>query len=158
MASALGLAAVLSVVDLQVRKTGMDWNEVWSFEHLAKVSAGIEAHSEPGDMVMAFWPGYVFETGRQFLPVLENQFTIGVSEKLTIEQKIHDHVAGKELMIKAFEEQIPEQVVLGAWMHELNTTIEQRHLPILLEELTDKYELVEVFGESKVMVRKTAVR
>ena len=43
-------------------------------------------------------------------------------------------------------------------MHELNTTIEQHHLPLLLEELTDNYELVEVLGETKIMVRKSADR
>ena len=150
----LVLAAVLSVVDLQVRKTGMVWKEVWTFEHLAKVSAAIEVRTEPEDMVMAFWPGYVFETGRQYLPGLENQFALGVSEKLTLDQKVRYHVAGKELVLKAFDLQYPEMVVLGAWMYELNTTIDQRHLPIILEELDAKYELREYFGESKVLVRR----
>jgi len=154
LAAALGLAAVLSVVDLQVRKTGMDWNEVWTFEHLGKVSAAIETHTEPEDMVLAFWPGYVFESGRQYLPGLENHFAVGVSEKLTLNQKIHYHVAGKELLLKAFDYQYPEVVVLGAWMHEINTTIAQHHLPIILKELDDRYELAEVFGESKILTKK----
>ena len=151
----LGLAAVLSVVDLQVRKTGMDWKEVWSFEHLAKVSAAIEAHTEQQDMVMAFWPGYVFETGRQYLPGLENHFALGVSEKLTLDQKVHYHVAGKELVLKAFDYQYADVVVLGAWMYELNTTIDQRHLPIILEELEAKYQIEEFYGETKILTRKS---
>ncbi|MEN8008010.1 MAG: glycosyltransferase family 39 protein [Candidatus Krumholzibacteriota bacterium] len=154
IAGVLVLAAVLSVVDLQVRKTGMDWEEVWTFEHLAKVSAAIEARTEPDDVVMAFWPGYVFETGREYLRGLENQFALGVSEKLDLVQKDHYHVAGKELVLMAFDMQYPEVVVLGAWMHELNTTIDQRHLPIILEELEAKYELREYYGESKVLTRK----
>ena len=154
LAGVLVLAAVLSVVDLQVRKTGMVWKEVWTFEHLAKVSTAIEARTEPEDMVMAFWPGYVFETGRQYLPGLENQFALGVSEKLTLDQKVRYHVAGKELVLKAFDLQYPDVVVLGAWMHELNTTIDQRYLPIILEELDAKYELREYFGESKVLTRR----
>jgi len=154
LAGLLGLAAALSFFDLQVRKTGMDWKEVWSFEHLAKVSAAIEAHSRPEDPVVALWPGYVFESGRNYLAGLENHFAVGVSEKLTVPQKIHYHIAGKELLLKAFDEQYPVVVVLGAWMYELNTTIDQKHLPILLKELDNKYELVEVFGESKVMIRK----
>jgi 4-amino-4-deoxy-L-arabinose transferase-like glycosyltransferase len=157
LAGALSLAAVLSVVDLQVRKTGMDWNEVWSFEHLGHVSAAIETCTEPEDMVLAFWPGYVFESDRQYLPGLENHFALGVSEKLTLNQKTHYHVAGKELILKALEYQYPEAVVLGAWMHEINTTIEQHHLPILLKELADKYEIEEVFGESKVLTPKAPI-
>ncbi len=153
----LCLAAVLSAVDLQVRKTGMDWKEVWSFEHLAKVSAAIEGRTEPEDMVMAFWPGYVFETGRQYLPGLENHFALGVSEKITVDEKVHYHVAGKELVLKAFDLQYPDVVVLGAWMYELNTTIDQRHLPIILEELEAKYQLEEFYGETKILSRKPIV-
>jgi len=153
----LCLAAALSAVDLQVRKTGMDWKEVWSFEHLAKVSTAIEGRTEPEDMVMAFWPGYVFETGRQYLPGLENQFALGVSEKMTVDEKVHYHVAGKELVLKAFDLQYPDVVVLGAWMHELNTTIDQRHLPIILEELDAKYELQEYYGETKILSRRPIV-
>lgn len=155
LAGVLVVAVILSAVDLQVRKTGMDWKEVWSFEHLEKVSAAIESHTEPDDMVLALWPGYVFETGRRYLPGLENHFAVGVSEKLTIPEKIHYHIAGKELILKAFDEQHPTVVVLGAWMYELNTSIDQKYLPIILEELDTKYKLEEVFGESKVMTRKT---
>lgn len=154
LAAVLVVAAILSAVDLQVRKTGMNWEEVWSFEHLAKVSGAIEAHTAPDDTVMAFWPGYIFESGRQFMPGLENQFALGVSEKLTLDQKVHYHVAGKELVLKAFDLQYPDVVVLGAWMHELNTSIDQRYLPIILEELEAKYELREYFGETKVLVRR----
>jgi 4-amino-4-deoxy-L-arabinose transferase-like glycosyltransferase len=154
LVSVLSLAAILSVVDLQVRKTGMDWNEVWSFEHLGKVSEAIEAHTDPEDMVLALWPGYVFETDRQYLPGLENHFAIGVSEKLTLDEKIRYHVAGKELLLMVFEKKIPKEVILGAWMYELNTTIEQHHLPILLEELTNNYQYAEAFGETKILFRK----
>jgi len=155
LVAVLGLAAVLSAVDLQVRKTGMDWKEVWSFEHLGKVSTAIEAHTEPEDMVLAFWPGYVFETGRQYLHGLENHFALGVSEKLTIEEKVHYNVAGKELILKALDYQYADVVILGAWMHELKTTIDQRHRPIILEELDAKYRLEEFFGETKVLIRKS---
>ena len=154
LVAVLGLAAALSAVDLQVRKTGMDWKEVWSFDHLGKVSAAIEVRTEPEDLVLAFWPGYVFETGRQYLPGLENHFALGVSEKLTLDLKAHYRVAGKELILTAFDNQYAETVVLGAWMYELNTTIEQRHLPIILEELEAKYQLEEYFGETKILSRK----
>jgi len=89
------------------------------------------------------------------LPGLENQFALGVSEKLTLDQKVRYHVAGKELVLKAFDLQYPDIVVLGAWMYELNTTIDQRHLPIILEELDAKYELQESFGKTRVLTRRS---
>ena len=47
--------------------------------------------------------------------------------------------------------------VLGAWMYELNTTIDQRHLPVILEELDAKYELQEYYGETKILSRRPIV-
>jgi hypothetical protein len=46
-------------------------------------------------------------------------------------------------------------VVLGAWMYELNTTIGQLHLPIILEELEAKYQIEEFYGETKILTRKS---
>ncbi len=147
-------SAVLSFVDLQVRKTGMIWDEVWSFEHLAEVSANIEARTEPGNIVLAFWSGYVFESGRRYVPGMENHFALGVSEKLTLPQQVTDHIAGKEMLLKAILAKAPTVIVLGAWMHEANTSLEQKDLPLLLQELDNNYELVWMKGETKVLVRK----
>jgi len=150
----VALMVVLCAVDLGVRRTGIQDNEVWTFEHLDKVTKAIEENSEPDDIVLAFWSGYVFESGRQFMPGMENHFALGVSEKLDLEQKVRYHVAGKESILKALDYQAPTLVVLGAWMHEINTTIDQRYLPVILEELDAKYELAEVMGETKVMTRR----
>ncbi len=154
LAGAMGLAAFLSVVDLQVRKTGMDWQEVWSFEHLARVSEAIESHSGEGDMVLAFWPGYVFESGRVYLPGLENHFALGVSEKLTLEQKIHYHLAGRELILTALEEQYPRVVVHGAWMHPARKILGREHLPVLFGGPDQKYELETAIGGTRILTRQ----
>ncbi|MDX2474442.1 MAG: glycosyltransferase family 39 protein [Candidatus Krumholzibacteria bacterium] len=148
------LCCVLSFVDLQVRRTGINWDEVWDFEHLNEVSANIEARTEPGDMVLAFWSGYVFETGRRFVPGMENHFALGVSEKLPLNRQIEDHIAGKELLLKAILTKAPTVVVLGGWMHEVNTTLEQKDIPLLLQELDNNYEIAWMKGEVKVMVRR----
>jgi 4-amino-4-deoxy-L-arabinose transferase-like glycosyltransferase len=146
--------AVLSFVDLQLRGVGMDRSEVWTFAHLDAVSASIEAHTEPDDQVLAFWSGYVFETERQFLPGLENHFSLGVSEKLSLQQQVDYHIAGKELLLQAILTKSPKVIVLGAWMHEINTTIDQKDLPLILQELDANYEIAWMKGEVKVMVRR----
>ncbi len=150
----VALALVLSVVDLQVRKTGIIWDEVWSFEHLAEVSANIESRTEQGDMVLAFWSGYVFESGRRYVPGMENHFAVGVSEQMTLPEQAVAHIAGKELLLKAILTKAPKVVVLGGWMHEVNTTLKQKDLPLLLQELDNNYEIAWMRGEVKVMVRK----
>jgi hypothetical protein len=156
MVGALGLMVVLSAIDLGVRGTGMDFKETWSFEHLARVKESIRKHSKPGEPVLAFWSGYVFESGREFVPGMENHFALGVSEKLELEKKIEYKIAGKEVLLKALETQYPEVVVLGAWMNEVNSSLDQRAVPLITRELSRKYLMVDVFGETKVTVRDPA--
>ncbi len=143
--------AGLSGFELGVRRTGMDTAEVWSLDHQRKVSVAIERHTGPGDMVLAFWSGYPFISGRGYLEGMENHFALGISEQLTLEQRIHYHVGGKELLLEAFTRQAPAAVVLGGWMHEINTRLDQDHIPVLLEELQLHYEIRELLGEVKVM-------
>lgn len=146
--------AVLSFVDLQLRGVGIDRSEVWSLDHLREVSASIEARTEPDDLVLAFWSGYVFETERRFLPGLENHFSLGVSEKLTLQQQVDYRIAGKELLLQAILTKSPKVIVLGAWMHEIDTTIDQKDLPLILQELDANYEIAWMKGEVKVLVRR----
>ena len=57
------------------------------------------------------------------------------------------------MLLKALETQYPELVVLGAWMNEVNSSIDQSAVPLITGELSRKYLMVEVFGETKVTVR-----
>jgi hypothetical protein len=156
VAGAVVLMIALGALDLGVRGTGMDMKETWSFEHLARVKQSIQKRSRAGDPVLAFWSGYVFESGREFVPGMENHFALGVSERITLDQKIRYKVAGKELLLKVLEEQYPEVVVLGAWMNEVNSSLDQRDVPLITRELGIRYRLDQVFGESKVCVRNPA--
>lgn len=150
----LVLGAVLSVVELQVRHTGMDWSEVWDLQDLAEVTANIESRCGPDDYVLAFWSGYVFESGRRYWPGMENHFALGVSEKLPLNKQVEYHIAGKEMLLKAILTKGPKVVVLGAWMHEVNTSLAQKDVALLLHELDGNYELAWVKGEVQVLVRR----
>ena len=154
IATVVVLAAALGAVDLQVRHTGMDPDPAWAPAELAAVSAAIEARTGPDDLVLAFWSGYVFETGRRPVPGLENHFALGVSEKLPLDRKIAYRIAGKEVLLKAILSKAPTVVVLGGWMHELNTTIDQQDLPLLLQELENNYQPDWTRGQVQVLVRK----
>ena len=148
------LCCVLCFMDLQVRRTGIIWDEVWSFEHLDEVSANIESRTEAGDLVLAFWSGYVFESEREYVPGLENHFALGVAEKLTMDEKGAYRIAGKEMLLKMILTKAPKVVVLGGWMHEVNTTMDQRDIPLLVTELESNYEIAWMKGEVKVLVRR----
>ncbi|MFT5232244.1 MAG: hypothetical protein ACI9UK_000919 [Candidatus Krumholzibacteriia bacterium] len=153
-AGVLILCLGLATYELQVGKTGMNWNEVWSFEHQTAVKESIVEHTEPGDVVLAFWSGYVFESEREYVFGMQNHFAIGVSERLSLVEMVDYKIAGKEVILKAILTKEPKVVVLGAWMHEMDTTLEQQDLPLILQELESNYEIVWMLGETKVMVRR----
>ncbi|MCB1184496.1 hypothetical protein KDM41_13790 [bacterium] len=150
----LGALAVIAAVGLQVRHVGMDWNEVWDPARVREVAREIRQRSARDDVVLSFWSGYPFAADRPFLPGMENHFALGVSEQLTPAQQAHYHVAGKEALLHAILTKGPAVIVLGTWMHEVNTTIAQEHLPVLLQELDANYRIDWYRGEVKVLVRK----
>ena len=150
----LVVGLVLSVVDLTVLHSGMNQDEKWSIEHLNLISKEIEKRTEPDDMVLSFWSGYTFESGRQFVPSLENHFAVEISERITLEEKWKYHVASKELLLLTFERQSPEMVVLGTWMNSVNSGLQQGQLGIIVEALEANYGVIYETGETKLLIRK----
>lgn len=154
VAGVLVLCLTLATVELRVGQNSINWDEVWSLEHQAAVKENIMSRTEPGDIVLAFWSGYVFESEREYVFGMENHFAIGVSERLNLVEMVDYRIAGKDMILKAILTKAPKVVVLGAWMHEMDTTLEQSDLPLILKELQANYEIDWMLGETKVMVRR----
>jgi hypothetical protein len=150
------LGVALSANDLLVRHPGMNMNKEWSLESLAAVTREIEDHTGPEDMVLSFWSGYTFESGRRFAPGMENHFAIGISERLTVEEKLKYHIAGKESLMLMFQQGIPELVVSGTWMNSLATGLHQEQMWMILQPIKAHYDIVSVVGEVKIAKKKPA--
>ncbi|MBD3221683.1 hypothetical protein GF314_10615 [bacterium] len=115
----------------------------WQLDHYRRVCARIERGTRPDDVVFAFWPGYVAGAGRQPLPGLENQFAIGVSERLDAVDRRRFHVAGRQELARAFRREAAAVAVLGAWMYDINTALDDREMTLLLEQFERHYAFVE---------------
>lgn len=152
--AALVMAAALSAADLGIRHAGMDMSPTWSMARLAKVSAQIEALTEPDDIVCAFWPGYTFAAGRRFLPGSENHFGIEISERLTIEEKVKYKILSKEYLLDVVENERVDMIVLGTWMNGLNNGIHQHHLPVLLDAMKEHYRAVWTLDDVELCLRR----
>jgi hypothetical protein len=61
-----------------------------------KVAEVIEANSSASDVVLSIWPGYVFESGRQYFPGSENHFNYLVGYKISPEARRRYHVLSKQ--------------------------------------------------------------
>lgn len=152
----LVVGLILSVADLTVLHSGMDQEKKWSIEHLNLITAEIEKRTEPDDLVLSFWSGYTFESGRQFIPSLENHFAVEISERITLEEKWKYHVASKELLLLLFERQSPNMIVLGTWMNSVNSGLQQGQLALIVEALEANYGVAYEMGETKLLIRKQA--
>ncbi len=150
----LALALLLTVIDLQVLKTGMNQAQVWTFDNLHRMSTAIEMITQPQDTVLAFWSGYVFESGRRYVPGMENHFAPGVSEKLSQAEKIHFHIAGEEALRETITTATPRIVIKGAWMNEVNSTFKQEDIEKLSHEIFRRYRTIFVLGDARILVRR----
>ncbi|HPF70436.1 MAG TPA: hypothetical protein PLQ13_07185 [Candidatus Krumholzibacteria bacterium] len=146
----LAAAAAALVVGgglLGVLRPGMVRDPLWSLANYDQVVADIQARTRPGDTVFSFWPGYVFGADRRYLPGMENQFAIGVSEALDAEQRRRFHVAGRHELARAFAAREPALVVLGAWMNEVNTALDDHQMTELLAVFHAQYDAVAADGD-----------
>ncbi len=61
-------------------------------ENLTAVSNAIDQLADPGEKVVAFWPGYIFASKADPYPGLENQAGPPVASKLTVEDRNKYHL------------------------------------------------------------------
>ncbi len=148
------LGTTLAANDLLIRRVGMNQDPQWSLENLAKVTREIEARTQPEDEVFAFWSGYTFESGRRYSPGMENHFAIGISERLTLAEKEKYKVAGKESLLKMFQQARPEMIISGTWMNSMATGLHQDQMRGILQPIKTNYDIVAVVGEVKLAQRK----
>ena len=148
----LVLAVPLAGIALLVRADGVNAGDEWTWRSYREVCALIEEHTAPDDIVASFWPGYVFETGRRYLPGMENHFAIGVSEELTGAEKQRYHIIGKESLMGMFAISRPRAVVLGIWMNEINTALDDEEMTAVIDVFLDHYCLAGKVGQVKLAV------
>ncbi|MHB8078530.1 MAG: hypothetical protein ACYDIE_04670, partial [Candidatus Krumholzibacteriia bacterium] len=127
---------------------------VWRLDAIAKVAEGVRRHSAPTDEVLSFWPGYVFESGRRYVPGFENHFAVGLSDRLTVAQRARHHIAGYERITQALRERRPRLVIIGAWMNDLNAALSNAQTKLVMDALLENYEIVEDYGDALILAPK----
>jgi 4-amino-4-deoxy-L-arabinose transferase-like glycosyltransferase len=147
------LAALLVVLGAGVffgGRPGMDGAPTWSFATYREVVAEIRAQSEPDDVVFSLWPGYVFESGRRFLPGFENHFAIGVSAGLDGAERTRFRIPNHRSLTAAFAARTPRVAVFGTWRHEIDLALDDAQMSRLLTTVRENYDLVREFGRTSV--------
>ena len=76
--------------------------EASRLENISEISNKINELSEPGELVISVWPGYLFESKAKAFPGMENQFWIRVGHKLSDE----DTSKYKIMTLRALQEAV----------------------------------------------------
>ncbi len=151
--AALVAAPLLAWLALGVLRYDVPDEPHWSLDHYRGVCRGIEHLTGPDDTVMAFWPGYVAGADRRPLRGLENQFGIGVSDRLTDVQRGRYRIAGHREVWQALQLETARVTVVGAWMNDLNQALDNREAASLLAAVREHYTVADDRGDVLLMVR-----
>ncbi len=149
-------AVALSGWTLLVRRAEQPVDPVWRLDAIARVAEGVRGHSAPGDTVLSFWPGYVFESGRRYLPGFENHFAVGLSDRISAAQRARHHIAGYERITAALRGREPRLVIVGAWMSDLNTALSDAQSRLVMDALLQNYVVIEDYGDALILAPRPA--
>jgi hypothetical protein len=116
----------------------------WSLGSYQQVTEAIEANSSPGDLVLSFSPGYVFESGRHYLPGLTNDFVFHILNRITLEERSQYQVVSKEEIVQSIAARAPQVIVTGRrrCMNEFYADLSPEEVQAFRAAVDSNYSLV----------------
>ena len=140
---ALALALpFLFAVEIGTETARNSGHPVWQLSCYRDVTAAIEANSRSDEVVMSFWPGFVFESGRRYFPGLEDHFVYRVMNKMGPEERAHYHVISKEQVLRAISGQETSLLVIPQWIIEYYHDLSGREIDEFHEAVDANYSLI----------------
>ena len=129
------VAPVLFAIEIGKETAQNSWHPVWQLSCYRQVTRVVEANSGPDEVVMSFWPGFVFESGRRYFPNLEDHFVYRVMNKISPEERARYHVISKDQVMRAINSRETNLLVVPQWIieyyHDLSPhEIEQFHAAV----------------------------
>src|SRR5271165_284960 len=141
----LPLGAVALILSLAGIKGELEYSMV-PYQQLSsyrKIVEAIKANTNPDDVVLSIWPGFVFESGRRYFPGSENQFNYTVASKLSPEARQRYHLASKYEIMKAVSTGAVNLYVSSPPVPYLEGTMSTTELREFRAALDSNYSLVE---------------
>jgi hypothetical protein len=140
---ALALATpVLFAVEIGKESTRSSWHPVWQLSSYHEVSRIVESNSGPDDVVLSFWPGYVFESGRRYFPGMENHFVYRILNKISREERARYHVVSKDQILRAITGRETGLLIIHPWILEYYHDLSPRELQGFHEAVDANYSLI----------------
>ena len=140
------VALILSLVGIkgELEFSRVPYQQLSSYR---KIAQAIEANTNPDDVVLSIWPGFVFESGRRYFPGSENHFNYMVASKLSPEARQRYHLVSKYEITKAVSTRAVNLVVDSPYVAYLDSTMSATELHEFRAALDSNYSLVEKIDE-----------
>ena len=128
----------------------------WELAPYRKIAETIEANSHPNDVVLSFWPGYVFESGRQYFPGLEDHLVYRIMSRISPEERARYHVAGKDQIMTALSARAAGVIVMAPaeWMAEYDYNLSPEEIKSFQASLESGYSRVSEIDDVKIYRRR----
>jgi Dolichyl-phosphate-mannose-protein mannosyltransferase len=151
---ALALAApILFAIEVGRETARNSWHPVWQLSSYREVTKVVEANSSPDEIVMSFWPGYVFESGRRYVPGLENHFVFRVMTKISPEEGARYHVISKDKVMRAIIDREPGLLIIHPWILEYYHDLSPSELQDFHAAVEANYSLVSSISNVEIYRR-----
>jgi dolichyl-phosphate-mannose-protein mannosyltransferase len=126
------------------------WCQLSSY---GKVVEAIKANSRPGDVVLSFWPGYVFESGRRYFPGLTDHFVYRITSRIGSESRSRYHVVSKDQVTNAVSTAAVNMLIIGAWMGDYYENLSPSEIQKFHAAVNANYSLVSKIDDVAVYRR-----
>jgi hypothetical protein len=125
----------------------------WRVSSYRAVTQVVEASSSPNDIVLSLYPGYVFESCREYFPGLENQWGLVVTLKTTPTERAHYRIVSTDALLDAVYHRKVSLVVIDPWIAEYYRNLPQMEIEQFRQALLDNYTLLATIDDVKVYRR-----
>jgi len=146
-------AVLLSMLQVFREVREHSQKKVWYLSSYHEVSKYVEQNTTANDIVLSFWPGYVYESSRQYFPGLENHFALRVSSKISALERDSYHIPCKDKIFAAILDKSPKIVITGAWMKDFYRNLKDSEKKHFQEILEANYNLAKKVGGVKIYRR-----
>ena len=102
---------------------------------------------------MSFWPGYVFESGRRYVPGLEDHFVFRIMNKISSEERSRYHVISEEQVLRAINGREIGVLIIHPWILEYYHDLSPREFQDFHEAVDANYSLITSISEVAIYRR-----
>jgi len=152
------VAPILFAVEVGRETAQNSWDPSWQLSCYREVTRVIESNSRPDEVVMSFWPGFVFESGRRYFPGLEDNFVYRIMNKISPEERARYHVLSKDQVTRAITGRAVNVLVFSPWVAEYYNELSATEIREFHNAVDANYSLVRKIQDIEIYrLRMTAV-